>query len=486
MRAWRAALLAPGSLLAVLTALRLAVAAAAPLSPDEAYYWVWSRALQPGYLDHPPMVALWIRFGTLLLGANPLGVRLLGPLAAALGTALLADAAECLMPQVRAGLIAGTLLNATLLFGVGAVTMTPDTPLLFFWTAALWALARMLRSGEGGWWLVAGLATGAALDSKYTGFLLLGGIGLWLLLLPRGRRWIVRREPWLGGALSLACFMPVLAWNAGHGWVSLLKQGGRNGMWHPANALRYLGELIGGQVGLATPVVFALCVGGVVVVTRRALRGEPASGLLACLVLPGAAVFFEHAIGDRVQGNWPAVLYPAAAIAAATVAVKWWKPGAALGFALTALVSLQAAAAPLALPPRIDVTLAKLGGWGSLARQVEAARLRTGAAYVAADEYGVAALLAWYLPDAVPVIGLDPHWRTLSLLPARPVLAGRTGLLVRSTRRGGPPDPSFWTAITPAGEAVRGRNGITAETFTLDMVTGAAQPPAAALLPHAR
>ena len=30
-----------------------------PLAPDEAYYWVWSRDLQGGYLDHPPMVALF-------------------------------------------------------------------------------------------------------------------------------------------------------------------------------------------------------------------------------------------------------------------------------------------------------------------------------------------------------------------------------------------------------------------------------------------
>ena len=84
--AWAAAL-------ALLTGVRLAVAGFAPLSPDEAYYWVWSRALAPGYLDHPPMVALWIGLGTLLAGDTPLGVRLLGPLSAALGSVLLARAA---------------------------------------------------------------------------------------------------------------------------------------------------------------------------------------------------------------------------------------------------------------------------------------------------------------------------------------------------------------------------------------------------------
>ena len=123
-----------------------------PLSPDEAYYWVWSRALAPGYLDHPPMVALWIRAGTDLLGPGALGIRLLGPLSAALGSVLLAMAAEDLFPDRRLGGPAAALFNATLLLGVGAITMTPDTPLLFFWTAASWGWARLLRTARPGWW----------------------------------------------------------------------------------------------------------------------------------------------------------------------------------------------------------------------------------------------------------------------------------------------------------------------------------------------
>src|ERR1700677_5133360 len=108
--------------LAGLTLVRLWVAAVTPLAPDEAYYWVWSRALAPGYLDHPPMVALWIRVGTDLLGAGALGVRLLGPLAAALGSVLLAGAAEDLFPGRGLGGPAAALFNATLLMGVGAIT----------------------------------------------------------------------------------------------------------------------------------------------------------------------------------------------------------------------------------------------------------------------------------------------------------------------------------------------------------------------------
>src|ERR1700722_4668579 len=92
--------------LAVLTLIRLLVASVTPLAPDEAYYWVWSRALAPGYLDHPPMVALWISAGTSLAGTGALGIRLLGPISGALGSVLLFDTAERLFPGRRAGVTA--------------------------------------------------------------------------------------------------------------------------------------------------------------------------------------------------------------------------------------------------------------------------------------------------------------------------------------------------------------------------------------------
>ena len=452
-------LTAPGWLaaLALLTGVRLGVAGFTPLSPDEAYYWVWSRALAPGYLDHPPMVALWIRAGAWLAGEGAFGIRLLGPLSAALGSVLLAQAAADLLPGRGAGPRAAALLNATLLLGVGAVTMTPDAPLLLFWTAALWALARLLRTGRGAWWLAVGAACGLALASKYTAALLGVGIALWLLH-PSQRRWLATPWPWAGGALALLLFAPVIAWNARNGWAGFAKQGGRVGDWAPGRALTFLGELLGGQVGLATPLVFALCVAGAVAAARRAR--DPAWALLAALTMPGAAVFVQHAVGDRVQGNWPAVLYPAACVAAAGLGGRLWRPAAALGFALTALVYVQASLAPLALPRRFDVTLARLAGWPALAR--EAADLRaSGDAFLAAESYGLASLLAFHARDAA-VLGAEPRWARFDL----PLAAGgQPGLLVLSTRRREPPNPAFWASAVEVGRLTRARGGVAAEEY---------------------
>ena len=63
-----------------------------------------------------------------------------------------------------------------LLISAGAIIITPDTPLLFFWSVALYALVRIFCGGGAGWWWVVGIAMGLALQSKYTTFLLGPGL----------------------------------------------------------------------------------------------------------------------------------------------------------------------------------------------------------------------------------------------------------------------------------------------------------------------
>ena len=483
MNLWLVALVA-------LTLLRLVLAAMLPLSPDEAYYWVWSRNLQAGYLDHPPMVAIWIWLGTALLGDNALGVRLLGPVSLFIGSLMLARTAEDLFPGRGAGPWAAALMNATLFAALGAATMTPDTPLLFFWVATLWAVARAQCSGDASWWLAAGAFAGGALLSKYTAALLGFGSVLWLLLMPEARRWLVRWQLWAGGALAVALFAPVIFWNAAHEWASFAKQGGRTAAGGAGQSLRWLGELLGGQVALVTPLVFLFCVAGTFMAVRQAWRGRDAgAALLLALILPGALIFLWQALGSRVQGNWPAILYPSASIAAAALLPAGWLrlriPALALGFAMAGVACLQATAAPLPLPRRQDPTLARLGGWDGLAADLAEAARREGVAFIAAEEYGLASGMTFRLPPELPVVAMDPRWRFFTL-PKPPENA--QGLLIRSERRGeGPP---LWPGATPiageAGRLIRARVAQQAEAYQLFRVTSAPGQPPSAVLPQPR
>ena len=472
------------------------MAAFIPLAPDEAYYWVWSRALAPGYLDHPPMAALWIRAGTALLGHTALGVRFLGPLSAALASWLLFDAGLRLFPVVTpapafgvggqrsplpngsaVGLSAVLLLNASLFLGVGSVVMTPDTPLLFFWTATLWAAARLAAGGSGLWWLAAGCFAGLALDSKYTALFLWVGIGLWALLVPAIRPCLARWHPYAACGVGLLLFTPVVLWNAGHQWAGFVRQGSRVGDWQPLRAVGFLSELIAGQIGLATPMIWLLCMVGLAAAVKRALRQrDPSWSLLAALSVPPSLVFLQHALGDRVQGNWPAILYVALAVAAAAAVPsrRWIGAASALGFALTLLVYGQATLGLVPVPPRLDPLALRLNGWDGLAQTIQAAATANAAAFVAAEGYALASELAWSMPGPLVIVGIDDRWR-LTTLPAADI-AGKPGLLVRDARRQDPPDPAAWTVLRRLDDAARPGSGTPGFAVYRVTATRQAQP----------
>jgi 4-amino-4-deoxy-L-arabinose transferase-like glycosyltransferase len=416
-----------------LTVLRLMLAASLPLAPDEAYYWLWSQHLQAGYYDHPPMVAIFIRIGTALFGASPLGIRLLGPLAAAGGSLLLWRAGEDICPNRHAGLIAAGLFNASIIAGVGALVMTPDTPLMLFWTATLAAIGRLLSTRDPRWWLAIGVCAGLALLSKYTAALLLAGIGMWLLSTKDGRRSLAKPWPWAGLALAFTVFAPNLLWNHSHGWVSYFKQGGREAAFDPARSLQYLAELGFGQIALVTPVSFALMAAGL----WRLARGHNlVAFLLLWLTLLPVTIFLENTIAERVQANWPAIIYPAASIAAAclpeAILRRWLKPALACGFLLSLLVYAQAATALFPLAPNRDPTALQLAGWGDFSNQVAAHP----AAFFTSNDYATLAELAYHVPGAL-VAGFEPRWHYFDFPPGN--LAGKTGIMV--TRRTDTPCP---------------------------------------------
>jgi hypothetical protein len=154
-----------------------------------------------------------------------------------------------------------------------------------------------------------------------------------------------------------------------------------------------------------------------------------------------------------------------------------------LGFAMAGAAYLQATAAPLPLPRRQDPTLARLGGWDGLAADLARAAAREDAAFIAAEEYGLASGMAFRLPPELRVVAMDPRWRFFTL-PKAP--DGAEGLLIRSERRGdGPP---LWPGAIriegDAGRLIRARRGQEAEAHRLFRVTTAPGQPPSAVLPR--
>ncbi|MSO90369.1 MAG: glycosyltransferase family 39 protein [Acetobacteraceae bacterium] len=459
--------------LLALTAGRLVLAAVTPLSPDEAYYWIWSHALAWGFYDHPPMVALWIRAGTYLCGDTALGVRLLAPLSMMLASIALAHAGAVLTGDRARGVMAAVLLNATLAFGIGAVSMTPDTPLLFFWILGIAALARFLTSGNGAWFLAVGVCVGLALASKYTALFLGAAVLVWLLTVPSLRVYLRWPWPWLGALIALVIFAPVILWNAKHDWASFIKQGGRVAEFRPDNALFNLLEFIAGQIIMLTPLIFTLfCAGTVVAMRHFRQTRDPALALLLLLSLLPLPVLLEHMLADRVQANWPVILYPSAMLLAVMAWPRLHRPAVLLGLALITPVYLHATWPVLPIPPKLDPSMKRLAGWAAFAADLDTTRRATGGSFIAADNYATAAILAWHLPRDVVILGAHPRWAYFTL--PHPDLIDQSGLLVRSTRVAEPPDPAPWGTLAAYTTAERQRAGIVAETYRLYRVTASA------------
>ncbi len=101
-----------------LVALRLVAAAWTPLTFDEAYYWMWSKHLAGSYYDHPPMVAIVIRLGTMIAGDTELGVRVVSILLALPMSWAVYRMAAILFRDRRVAATATILLNITLMAAV--------------------------------------------------------------------------------------------------------------------------------------------------------------------------------------------------------------------------------------------------------------------------------------------------------------------------------------------------------------------------------
>src|SRR5579871_3291440 len=130
-----------------LVALRLAAAAWTPITFDEAYYWMWSKHLAGGYYDHPPMVALVIRAGTMIAGDTEFGVRLVSILSALPMSYAVYRTAAILFGGVRVAATAALLLNITLVVAVGTLIGTRDSPLLVARSFVMKFEAKVLETG---------------------------------------------------------------------------------------------------------------------------------------------------------------------------------------------------------------------------------------------------------------------------------------------------------------------------------------------------
>ncbi len=431
-RAWRQTL----AIIAATTAFRLVIGALVPLFPDETYYWDWSRTLAAGYFDHPPMIALFVRAGTALLGATPLGVRLF-PILASGATALAIALTARRIEGDEAGRLAALVFTCVPIAAAGSVLATPDAPMLCFIAWTLYATIRALDTGPDApdgarppshalrWWALAGLCIGLAMASKFTSVFVPAGIALACLLHPRLQNRFGEPGPYLAVVIASCVLAPVLYWNGTHDWVSFQFQLG-HGLGAPKGgalgALNRELELIGGQIGLLSPIIFFFVARGI----RRAFDPTP-SGLrlvLGTVVVTCIAFFLYSATRRSVEANWPVIAWIPAMVLVATEppetrrGVRWLNGGLVFGALLSAVIYIHVLTPILPLKPERD-QVAKAFGWERVAQAVDRTRdfylqrpsFGLGDFFIGAERYQDASELAYHLQGHPRVFSLNLQGR---------------------------------------------------------------------------
>lgn len=377
--------------------LRAMVFLGTELYADEAYYWLWSTQLAGGYFDHPPLVAYVAWLSSFLPGE--LGLRALFLILGAAPVWFAAATAAELSEHPRAPMAAALLAATAPMLTLGGSLALPDAPQLAAYSGATWLLAR----ASGRRWLWVGALYGLALLSKYSSAVFGPAVLLCALFDPTLRAELRTRWPYLGALVATLIFLPCIAWNASHDFVSFAFQL-RHG-FNDAGFGKHLPEYLGAVVGGAGPVV---AVAGVM----RLVRPRSSAAMrVAFVTLAPLAVTTYSALRGKVEANWPAVAYPALCAAAAVLVVELprarrWLVGAsmALGLAVALLYAMEVRH-PRLFPPNAP-PIERFHGW---AQQTAIIGELCEGHYIEPSNYQQAAQLAWHL-----------GWRRFGATFARP------------------------------------------------------------------
>ena len=482
-------LIAAAALIAVMTCLRAVYASLVDLRTDEAYYWTWSKENVLCFLDHPPMIAWFIRAGTAIFGDSNFGVRFAGLVAMLVSQLLLADIVRRLTHDMRAVILAVLMPEAALYYGLLMAKVAPDIALIPFALAMVWALIRLVESDDGRWWLAAGVFAGCAMLSKFTIAMLLPAVVAFVLVPDWRWRWLGSPYPWLAALIALVLFSPVWIWNAEHDWASFKFQFVRAAAAHEYS-LRTVGEFFGLQFGQVGPVLLPVVLSGVALTAWRGYRKRDAVAILlsTCVLVP-FGYFFWKSLTLRIGDTWPMFLWPAGFAAAAInmamlrrenwpawmidQTLFWARTAIASGLVLVVLVFLYSVASPWNLLGRTD-PIGGEAGYAAVASRVEAAMQATGATWIATTDYRTYAMLRWHLKDRVPVIQINERARFTGFRdPGIDQVRGHTGLYV--AREPDDNDP-IWAqtsaVLQDIGHVDRSWRGMVMSSYVMKKLTG--------------
>jgi hypothetical protein len=275
------------------TALNIAQAYSLELQADEAYYWMYSRYLEWGYFDHPPMVALFILIGDSLFH-NELCMRLVTILVSSISVYVLWLTLKRYAVNAWAFIL---VVAGTLIFHIYGFTTTPDAPLFFFAVLFYYFYQKYIDEDKWSLALILGAVIACMLYSKYHAVLLVA------FTVMSNIKLLKRPSFWAIAVIAVVFYIPHIWWQIRHDYPSvnyhLYERAVR--IYNPENSYLY----VPGQLLMAGPLIgwFIFYV---------AFTTKIKDAFIRCLMVNGIGIFaffFFTTFRGEAQPHWTLIAF---------------------------------------------------------------------------------------------------------------------------------------------------------------------------------
>ncbi len=360
-----------------------------PLHGDEAYYWVWSLHLQGGYYDHAPLLAYMMALSN-FISDSEWGVRLSSVFSMSIAGLYIFKLTQKISDD-KTALNALFIYSSVILVHAGYTLVTPDAPLILFWSLSLYYSYIALFENSTKAYLLLGFFLGLMMLGKYTGLLFAFVLLLFALLKRRELLGDWRVYAVIG--ISIIVVSPMLWWNYQNEWISFLFQLGHGSKAElDIDFGRFL-EFVGGQFGVFTPVFTAVLF--YYLVKKRAFFTNEKLFYLSLSILVPLLFFFYKSLLARIELNYTAPAFIGGAVLLAYIfkeyeLKKTFKAGIITALVLSAIVRIG-------FQTHLEIVQDRMYGNREAIALLQTYAKESDAFY--GDHLTIAALMQFYLPN---------------------------------------------------------------------------------------
>jgi len=382
---------------------RLFIAPFMGLMPQDAYYHFYGEHLALSYFDHPGMIGYILRLFTTIFGRHAFVIKLADFVITSLTLIAFFKLAGYFLSyhkQKRAIV----LMSTTVMVSILSLISTPDVPLLLFWSLSLIVFYKAIFDGSFNYWILTGLFTGLALDSKYTAIFLHFGIFAFLIFSTKYRKLLWSKKLWTSMLISALVASPIFIWNYQHNYASFLFQStdrAESIAKFTLKPISFLGVLAHQSFILLPILFFFICWLSAKIIIKYIKKWKtPEDSMLFLLsfFFPTFLGFLAISLFYWVKINWLMPAYITGIIIAAIfIKRKWIKTNILFSIIIHLALAIEVLFYPI--PVKSDDTWF---GWPELAQKVKTIQKNYPTTFIFSDDnYKTSAELDFYLNQKI-------------------------------------------------------------------------------------